>query len=52
VSNLNKKIYAKIKAWRNRRVEGEHPYLYHGIVMKRSWARASWQADDVGRLLP
>jgi transposase-like protein len=28
VSNLNKKIYAKIAAWRNRRIEGEHPYLY------------------------
>ena len=39
VSNLNKKIYAKIEAWRGRRIEGEHPYLYlDGIVMKRSWA--------------
>src|SRR5579863_4657888 len=39
VSNLNQKIYAKIEAWRNRRIEGEHPYLYlDGIVMKRSWA--------------
>ena len=39
VSNLNKKIYAKIEAWRNRAIEGEHPYLYlDGIVMKRSWA--------------
>src|SRR6266481_464544 len=39
VSNLNKKIYAKIEAWRNRRIEDEHPYLYlDGIVMKRSWA--------------
>ena len=37
VSNLNKKIYAKIEAWRNRRIEGEHPYLYlDGIVMKLS----------------
>jgi hypothetical protein len=34
VSNLDKKIYAKIEAWRNRRIEGEHPYLYlDGIVM-------------------
>ena len=40
VSNLNKKIYAKIEAWRNRRIEGEHPYLYlDGIVMKRTWGR-------------
>jgi hypothetical protein len=39
VSNLNPEIYAKIEAWRNRRIEGEHPYLYlDGIVMKRSWA--------------
>jgi transposase-like protein len=39
VSNLNKKIYAKIEAWRNRRIDGEHPYLYlDGIVMKRTWA--------------
>jgi len=39
VSNLNKKIYAKIEAWRNRGIEGEHPYLYlDGIVMKRTWA--------------
>jgi putative transposase len=39
VSNLNKKIYAKIRAWRNRRIEGEHPYRYlDGIVMKRNWA--------------
>jgi len=39
VSNLNKKIYAKIEEWRNRPIEGTHPYLYlDGIVMKRSWA--------------
>ena len=39
VSNLNKKIYAKIEAWRNAPIEGSHPYFYlDGIVMKRSWA--------------
>lgn len=39
VSNLNKKIYAKIEAWRHRRIEGDHPYVFlDGIVMKRSWA--------------
>ncbi len=39
VSNLNKKIYAKIEAWRNRPIEGEHPYVFlDGIVMKRAWA--------------
>lgn len=39
VSNLNKKIYEKIEAWRNAPIEGTHPYVYlDGIVMKRSWA--------------
>jgi putative transposase len=39
VSDLNKKIYATIEIWRNRPIEGEHPYVYlDGIVMKRSWA--------------
>src|SRR3979411_2904735 len=38
-SNLNRKIRRKIEAGRNRRIEGEHPYLYlDGIVMKRTWA--------------
>jgi hypothetical protein len=35
----NKKIYGTIEAWRNRPIEGEHPYVYlDGIVLKRSWA--------------
>ena len=39
VSDLNKKIYATIEAWRNRPIVGEHPYVYlDGIVLKRSWA--------------
>jgi putative transposase len=39
VSDLNKKIYGTIEAWRNRVIEGEHPYVYlDGIVLKRSWA--------------
>jgi transposase-like protein len=39
VSNLNKKIYAKIDDWRHRKIEGDHPYVFlDGIVMKRSWA--------------
>ena len=39
VSNLNKKIYEQIEAWRNKPIEGEHPYVYlDGIVLKRSWA--------------
>lgn len=39
VSDLNKRIYETIEAWRNRPIEGEHPYLYlDGIVLKRSWA--------------
>jgi hypothetical protein len=32
-------IYGTIEAWRNRPIEGEHPYPYlDGIVLKRSWA--------------
>ena len=39
VSNLNKKIYEQIEAWRNKPIEGAHPYVYlDGIVLKRSWA--------------
>jgi putative transposase len=39
VSDLNKKIYARIDEWRNAPIEGEHPYVYlDGIVMKRTWA--------------
>ena len=38
-SDLNKRIYATIKTWRNRPITGEHPYLYlDGIVLKRTWA--------------
>jgi hypothetical protein len=37
--NLKKKIHAKIEAWRNRPIEGEHPYVFlDGIVRKRTWA--------------
>ena len=39
VSNPNRKIYAKIEAWRHQPIEGDHPYLYlDGIVIKRTWA--------------
>ena len=39
VSNLNKKIYGQITAWRNKSIEGHHPYVYlDGVVLKRSWA--------------
>lgn len=39
VSNLNKKIYEQIEAWRNKPIGGAHPYVYlDGIVLKRSWA--------------
>jgi len=38
VSNLNKKVYKHIEAWRNRPIEGTFPYVYlDGIVLKRSW---------------
>lgn len=39
VSRLNQKIYRHIEAWRNRRLEGDFPYLFlDGVVLKRSWA--------------
>lgn len=38
VSNLNKKIYQQIETWRNRPIEGDHPYVFlDGLVLKRSW---------------
>ena len=38
VSNLNKKIYAKIEAWRNRPLTGRYAYVYlDGLYLKRSW---------------
>lgn len=39
ISNLNKKVYEKIEAWRNQPITEEFPYVYlDGIVLKRSWA--------------
>jgi len=38
VSALNQKIYGRIDAWRNRKIEGEHPYVFlDGMWLKRSW---------------
>lgn len=38
VSELNKKVYARIEQWRNRRLEGDYPYVYlDGICLKRTW---------------
>jgi putative transposase len=38
ISNLNKKVYAHIEAWRNRKITGEYSYVYlDGIWLKRSW---------------
>lgn len=38
VSQLNQKIYARIDTWRNRRLEGEYPYVFlDGMWLKRSW---------------
>jgi len=38
VSELNKKVYKRIELWRNRPIEGQHPYVYlDGISLKRSW---------------
>jgi len=38
VSDLNKKMYERIEAWRNRKIEGVYPYVYlDGISLKRTW---------------
>ena len=38
VSNLNKKVYEHIEAWRNRPLKGNYPYVYlDGIYLKRNW---------------
>ena len=38
VSDLNQKMYGRIEAWRNRKIEGVYPYVYlDGISLKRTW---------------
>ena len=38
VSGMAQKVYGQIEGWRNRRLHGEHAYVYlDGIWMKRSW---------------
>jgi transposase-like protein len=38
ISELNSRIYKQIETWRNRKIEGEHAYVYlDGIWLKRSW---------------
>ena len=38
VSALNQKVYEQIDAWRNKPIEGKHPYVYlDGTYLKRSW---------------
>jgi transposase-like protein len=38
VSDLNQKIYEQIEEWRNKPIEGKHPYVYlDGMWLKRSW---------------
>jgi putative transposase len=38
VSELNKKVYVRIEAWRNRPIESKYPYVYlDGTALKRSW---------------
>ena len=58
VSDLNKKIYGTIEAWRNRPIEGEHPYVYlDGIVLKRTWRarcatyRCWWRSGSMARAI-
>ena len=38
VSELNQKVYQQIDGWRNKPIEGKHPYVYlDGTYLKRSW---------------
>jgi transposase-like protein len=38
VSELNQKIYARIREWRNRPIAGEHPYVYlDGVWLNREF---------------
>jgi len=38
VSELNQKVYQHIDQWRNKPIEGQHPYVYlDGTYLKRSW---------------
>ncbi len=38
ISELNKKAYIHIEAWRNRKLSGTYPYVYlDGIFLKRCW---------------
>ena len=38
ISNLNKKVYVRLEEWRNRPIEGSHPYVFlDGMWLKRSW---------------
>lgn len=38
ISELNKKAYSHIEAWRNRPLSGTYPYVYlDGIFLKRCW---------------
>jgi hypothetical protein len=38
VSELNQKVYKQIDEWRNKPIQGKHPYVYlDGTYLKRSW---------------
>ncbi|MEO0425793.1 MAG: IS256 family transposase [Pseudomonadota bacterium] len=38
VSQLNQKVYQQIDDWRDKPIEGRHPYVYlDGTYLKRSW---------------
>jgi transposase-like protein len=38
VSEMAQKVYGRIESWRNRKIQGQHAYVYlDGIWLKRSW---------------
>ncbi|MGC6173820.1 IS256 family transposase [Lacrimispora sp. 38-1] len=39
ISNLNKKAYEHIEAWRSHKLTGSYPYVFvDGVYLKRSWS--------------
>ena len=49
VSELNQKIYAQIETWRNRPIEGNHPYVFlDGLVAEAKLGRRSAQRIAAG----
>jgi transposase-like protein len=49
VSNLNKKIYEQIETWRNKAIEGVHPYVYGSARAPRRTRPAGARSSSISR---